>query len=93
MPAAGGCVVASSGRGDCGFQLPKGFLNLVLLGGGGLGKLAEALLDNAVAVCCGDGQVFEVGVKISRQVGTIRETREGAARQRMERDCIGVNVV
>ena len=34
-----------------------------------------------------------MGVKICGQVGTIRETREGAAGRGMVRDCIGVNVV
>ena len=50
-----------------------------MLCGVGLGELAKALLDDIIAVCCGSGQVVEVGVKIRRQVSTIREIGEGAA--------------
>ena len=52
---------------------PRSFY-LVVLGGGVLGDMAEALLDNVVSVCGGGGQVVEAGVNIRGQVRTIRET-------------------
>ena len=58
-----------------------------------MGELAESLLDNVVAVCGGGVQVVEVGVKIRRQVGTIRETGEGVVGRGMYRDRIGVEIV
>ena len=48
---------------------------IVVFGCRVLGEMAKALLDDAVAVCGGDGQVVEVGVKIRGQVGTIRDTK------------------
>ena len=93
MPTAGGWVVDSSSQGDCGFQLPEEVFDLVVLGGGGLGDLDEALLDDVVAVCGGGGPVVEVGVKICRQVNTIRETREGAVGRGIDKYRIGVGVV
>ena len=58
-----------------------------------MGDMAEALVDNVVALCGSGDQVVKVGVKIQGQVGTIREIREGVAVQRMDRDRVGVNVV
>ena len=58
-----------------------------------MGEMAEALLDDVVAVFGGVGQFVEVGIKICGQVGTITETREGAAGREMDGDRIGVDVV
>ena len=55
--------------------------------------MAEALVDDVVALCGSGDQVVKVGVKIQGQVGTIREIREGVVVQRMDRDRVGVNDV
>ena len=75
------------------FISPGSFFNFVVLGGGGLSELAKYLLGDVVSMCGGGGQVVEVIVKIRGQVGTIKDTGEGAVGQGMDGDCIGVDVV
>ena len=91
LPVAG--LFRPIDKGIADLSSPRSFFDIVVLGGGGLGDMAEALVDDVVALCGSGDQVVKVGVKIQGQVGTIREIREGVVVQRMDRDRVGVNDV